>query len=426
MSLKVKQHLSDTAIIRLMTEHTLIRNGLFFDGKGTKAAKKHILVRDGQLAELSDSEIQAPEGTRVIDAEGKWVMPGFIDIHTHYDAEVEAIPSLHESLRHGVTTVFMGSCSLSAAVGDPTDIADMFTRVEAIPYQHLLAADEGAARPGTTHAEYADHHRQPPAWAERDLVRRLLRRARPRHGARACPRCEGQADRGGARRRWSAPSQEGYDAGFLGLSLNGLYWDKMGGDRFRSKCLPSTYASWKELRRMVRGVRERGLNLQAIPNVSTKYRNLSSTAAFSAGLFVRRGTQDQRRVDHGPPLEPPHLAGARAGSGWAVNKVFGWQVPLPVPCRWRSTSGRTASRTSSSRSSGLGAAGLHLETMAERRKLFQEDGYRRKFNRQWNNPLIPKVFHRNFAKGNRHGVSGQLAGRQDLPRDRPHAGQVRG
>ena len=139
-----------------MIEHTLIRNGLFFDGKGSPASTKHVLIRDGIVAEVSDREIQAPEGARVIDAQGKWVMPGFIDIHTHYDAEVEAIPSLHESLRHGVTTVFMGSCSLSTAVGDATDIADMFTRVEAIPYEHLLPLIR-QRKSWDSHSEYADH-----------------------------------------------------------------------------------------------------------------------------------------------------------------------------------------------------------------------------------------------------------------------------
>ena len=50
---------------------------------------------------------------QVIDATGKWVLPGMLDIHTHYDVEVLVGPSLSESLRHGVTTVMLGSCSLS-------------------------------------------------------------------------------------------------------------------------------------------------------------------------------------------------------------------------------------------------------------------------------------------------------------------------
>ena len=73
-----------------------------------------------------------------IDANGCWVSPGFIDFHTHYDAEIEFDPSLSESLRHGVTTVFLGSCSLSTAVGEPEDIADMFCCVEAVPRDVML------------------------------------------------------------------------------------------------------------------------------------------------------------------------------------------------------------------------------------------------------------------------------------------------
>ena len=47
-------------------------------------------------------------GEEIVEADGMWILPGFIDIHTHYDAEIELNPSLHESLRHGVTTVFEG------------------------------------------------------------------------------------------------------------------------------------------------------------------------------------------------------------------------------------------------------------------------------------------------------------------------------
>jgi|GEM_PF-3961209 len=56
-------------------------------------------------------------------------MPGIIDIHTHYDAEIEIAPSLEESVRHGVTTIVMGSCGLTMIMGDSDELCDMFTRV---------------------------------------------------------------------------------------------------------------------------------------------------------------------------------------------------------------------------------------------------------------------------------------------------------
>ena len=371
----------------------LIRNGLFFDGKGSPGAVRNLLVSDGKVAEVSEAEITPPEGAKVIDAAGKWVMPGFIDIHTHYDAEVEAIPSLHESLRHGVTTIFMGSCSLSAAIGDATDIADMFTRVEAIPYQHLLPLMK-EQKTWTTHAEYAEHLDSLPlgpnvtSFVGYSAVRAHAMGLERSLDAKAKP-TEAELE------EMERTIEEGYDAGFLGLSLNGLYWDKMGGDRFRSKCLPSTYASWKELRRMVRGVRKRDLNLQAIPNVSTKYQ-IFIYGAFSAGLFVRKALKTS--VVSIMDLRSNRLIWrALRGLGWTINKVLGGRFRyqfLPVPFDlWADGFENVVFEEF-----GAGAAGLHLETMAERRKLFQEDSYRRKFNRQWNNPLIPKVFHRNFGK----------------------------
>ena len=64
--------------------------------------------------------------------------PGFIDLHTHYDAELEVRAALSESLRHGVTTALIGSCGLSMVVGEPEDMADMFCRVEGIPRDTVL------------------------------------------------------------------------------------------------------------------------------------------------------------------------------------------------------------------------------------------------------------------------------------------------
>ena len=97
-----------------MTYDVIIRDGLWFDGTGEAPADPHARysrrrgghgVPHGPLDETG-----CPE---VIDAAGKWIVPGFIDVHTHYDAEVLLDPGLRESVRHGVTTVLLGNCSLS-------------------------------------------------------------------------------------------------------------------------------------------------------------------------------------------------------------------------------------------------------------------------------------------------------------------------
>ena len=119
-----------------MTMITVIRGGTYYDGTGAKGIRRDVVVKDGKVDGIYES---APpiDNAKEIDAQGKWVTPGFLDIHTHYDAELEVMPGLEESLRHGTTTVVMGNCSISAALGKDEDIVDLFCRVENMPAQVL-------------------------------------------------------------------------------------------------------------------------------------------------------------------------------------------------------------------------------------------------------------------------------------------------
>ena len=119
----------------------VIKNGLVFDGSGELPIRKNIAVKDGVIiGQASASDMAMAK--HVIDAEGQWVMPGLVDVHTHYDLEIEITPGLPESVRHGTTTVVMSNCSLGLAFGaqrkdndDP--IISCFARVENIP-KHVL------------------------------------------------------------------------------------------------------------------------------------------------------------------------------------------------------------------------------------------------------------------------------------------------
>ena len=118
---------------------TLITNGLLYSGdKDDKASIKNILINEEGIIEKISTEPILESDCKVIDASGKWITPGFIDCHTHYDAEVIASPGLKESARHGITTVILGSCSVSAIFNNPEETSDCFTRVEAIPREVML------------------------------------------------------------------------------------------------------------------------------------------------------------------------------------------------------------------------------------------------------------------------------------------------
>src|SRR5689334_14317918 len=109
----------------------IIKNALFFDGQGTPAVRRDVGVRDGRIARIVANLTEAAHAT--IDATNLWLAPGFVDIHTHYDIELEIAPGLVESVRHGVTTVVMGNCSLSLAIGSAEQLATIFERVETLP-----------------------------------------------------------------------------------------------------------------------------------------------------------------------------------------------------------------------------------------------------------------------------------------------------
>jgi N-acyl-D-aspartate/D-glutamate deacylase len=116
----------------------VVDGGLWFDGTGSAPRRRNLGIRDGVVVRASAEPLPVGPDTEVIDAAGKWVVPGFVDVHTHYDAEVLVSPGLPESVRHGVTTVVLGNCSLSTVYSTPRECADLFSRVEAVPHDSVL------------------------------------------------------------------------------------------------------------------------------------------------------------------------------------------------------------------------------------------------------------------------------------------------
>lgn len=94
----------------------IIRNGTVIDGTGAPAVRADIAVKDGKIAEIG--KISGNAKTE-IDARGHIVSPGFVDIHTHYDAQICWDPVLSPSTEHGVTTVVTGNCGIGIAPSRP-------------------------------------------------------------------------------------------------------------------------------------------------------------------------------------------------------------------------------------------------------------------------------------------------------------------
>ena len=133
---------------------TVIRDGMVVDGTGMPRRRCDVGIAGGRIARLG--KIDPADADRVLDAEGLVVAPGFVDLHTHYDAQLFWDPYCTLSGWHGVTSVVIGNCGFGFAPVRPEDrerSMQSMTRVEAIPYD---AMREGLPWNWVSYPEFLD------------------------------------------------------------------------------------------------------------------------------------------------------------------------------------------------------------------------------------------------------------------------------
>ena len=132
---------------------SIIRNGTIIDGTGDDRFVADIAIKDGKIAKIG---LITETATNEIDAKGKLVTPGWVDIHTHYDGQATWDPLLAPSSWHGVTTVVMGNCGVGFAPVKPEDrnfLIELMEGVEDIPG---AALSEGIDWQWESFPEYLD------------------------------------------------------------------------------------------------------------------------------------------------------------------------------------------------------------------------------------------------------------------------------
>jgi N-acyl-D-aspartate/D-glutamate deacylase len=376
-----------------VTYDVIIRDGLWFDGTGNAPQTRTLGIRDGVVTTVSAGPLDETGCPEVIDAAGKWIVPGFIDVHTHYDAEVLLDPGLRESVRHGVTTVLLGNCSLSTVYADSEDAADLFSRVEAVPREYVCGA-LNSNRTWSTAAEYIEAIDSLPLGPN---VGSLLGHSDLRTAVLGLDRATDAAVRptDAELEKMAALLDEALEAGVLGMSGMDAAIDKLDGDRFRSRALPSTFATWRERRKLIKALRKRGRILQSAPDV----KNAASALLFflaSSRMFGRRRGVRMSILVSADAKSMPLMVHVFGFGTRVLNTILGSSIRfqhLPVPFELYSD----GIDLPVFEEFGAGTAALHLRDQLERNELLADKEYRRRFRREFDRlKLGPSLWHRDF------------------------------
>ena len=370
----------------------IIKNGTYFDGSGSDGIIANVAIKDGKIVEVSDYDIEDRLAKEVFDAKGKWISPGFLEIHSHYDAEVVAAPALKESVRHGITTVAIGSCSISMINSSPDDCSDLFTRVEAVPREAVLPILH-EKKTWTDAKGYRDFYNQHSLGPN---VCSFIGHSDMRVAAMGIDRATSDVKPTEQEMQtMERMLEEALDAGCLGLSMMTTKLDKMDGDRAWSQPLPSTFSTWWEFKRLFKILRKRNAILQGAPDAIKKI-NVFGFLWQAHGLFRR-----PMKVTMLTALDlksNPFLHVITRTSGWLANRIlrgdYRWQT-LPAPFAVH-LEGLNVNAFEEFETGAL------LRDMKDEDELYQkinEPEFRKEFKKHVSEIFTVGLWHRDFSDG---------------------------
>lgn len=325
----------------------VIKGGAVIDGTGAPARQADVAVKDGRIVEIGDV---TGEAAQVIDATNKVVTPGFVDVHTHFDAQVFWDGALTPSPLHGVTTVLAGNCGFTIApLSDSPDDGEylmrMLARVEGMPLESLR---EGVPWNWKTTSEYFDA-----------IDGNLGVNAGFMIGHSAIRRVVMGPD---ASKREATPDEieamqrllrAGLEAGGFGFSSS---WARTHNDA-DGNMVPSRYASRDEIIELCRVVSEfPGTSLEFIPQVGPRFDEwavelmadmsvaaqrplnwnvMNVSAANLADCMVKLEASDRAREKGGKvvALTVPMNFGVRLSfrSGFVLDAMPEWESVMLLP-----------------------------------------------------------------------------------------------
>lgn len=324
----------------------VIRGGSVVDGTGAPARRADVGVQGDRIVQIGDVTADAPT---VIDATGKAVTPGFIDVRTHYDAQVFWDGALTPSPLHGVTTALGGNCGFTIAPlsGDANDaeyLMRMLARVEGMPLESLRT---GVPWNWKSTAEYFESIEGNLGINAGFMVGHgAIRRVVMGNEATGREATEEEVD------AMARLLRAGLEAGGFGLSSS---WARTHNDA-DGKMVPSRYASRDEVLALCRVVGEyEGTSLEFIPNVgpfepwaielladmsvtaqrALNWNVMSASAANLESCRTKLGASDVAKARGGKvvALTVPltNITRLSFRSGFVLDAMPGWEDVMLLP-----------------------------------------------------------------------------------------------
>ncbi len=366
----------------------IIRQGRVFDGTPGPSREADVLIEGGRVLKI---EANSPaRGRQEIAASGHWVMPGAIDIHTHYDAEVEVAPGLLESLQHGVTSLIFGNCSLSLALGNAEDMIDLFARVENLPRETLAKWLDGKVD-WHTPGQYYEHLERlalgpniATLMGHSNLRLAVLGKTRSLKPTRLD---------WGEKNALRSLTHEAMEAGYLGLSIDMLQWHRWKGFKYNGASAPSHYARMSEFRLLADVLRQHDRVLQATPDTGRRYL-VPLLALLSHGLGrkpLRMSMLTSLDFTNNRKLGPmTRRLASVINDGLRGNLRF---QSLSVPFELWSDGCNTPVFEEMQASACL----MNADSPAQRQLLYRDSDWRRQLRREWLS-RFGASFHKDLAR----------------------------
>jgi len=264
---------------------TLIRNALVFDGSGDAPRQEDVAIAGGRIAARG---VALPEACarETVDAAGRWLMPGLLDIHTHLDLEVEVNPGLPEVVRHGTTTVLVGNCSLGLAFGaqlrgEDNPVIDCFTRVENMPKRVLQKCVDRISwdNPADYLAHFAAIALGPNV---APLVPHSMLRIEAMGSVEASiARAPAEAELA----RMATLLRQCLEQGYIGFSTDSIIFHYLANEPHKHARIPTQFASEQELKLLTNVVRDMDRVWQATPDSGNRLNAAKRFALTSGRLY---------------------------------------------------------------------------------------------------------------------------------------------